>query len=346
MDLDFTPEQHALGESVRRLLADRAPLTLLREQYDEPAPEDAAWPALVELGLVGLDLVDLGRPLEEMGRALFSGPFIASAVTAYSLVRALDDADPLLDEIESGTVVTVAVYEPGRRYATDPEGTVATGDEVSGTKVLVPDAMTAEILLVVTAVDGGTGVFAVPAARAAITPTHTYDGSRRFGEVTLDGARGRRIGGEATFPVFEALDRTSVALVTDGVGAAGRCLELALEYAKTREQFGVPIGSFQSVQHLCADMLQALELGRAGAHYALWATEHPDPDVAHRAAVMAKAWASEHFPRIGATAIQVFGGVGFTWEHDIHLYYKRLLTLAQEHGDFTTHLEELANQLL
>src|SRR5207237_8752951 len=129
-----------------------------------------------------------------------------------------------------------------------------------------------------------------------------------------------------TAAVAEVVDRVLVAMVTDGVGAAHAALDLAVAYAGERVQFDKPIGSFQAVQHLCSDMLQALELGRAGAYYALWACD-ADAGERHRAAVMAKAFAADAFPRIGAAAIQVFGGVGFTWEHDVDLFSKRLLTL-------------------
>ena len=117
---------------------------------------------------------------------------------------------------------------------------------------------------------------------------------------------------------------------------------MALEHARTRVQFGRPIGSFQAVQHLCVDMLRDLELGRAGAYYGLWAADAASPAELHRAATMAKAWAGDAFFRIGADAIQVFGGIGYTWEHDIHLFYKRLLTLQHAFGTAPTHLEDLA----
>jgi len=144
----------------------------------------------------------------------------------------------------------------------------------------------------------------------------------------------------------EAVDRTVVALAVDGVGAAQAALDLAVSYAKERVQFDKPIGSFQAVQHLCADMLQALELGRAGAYYALWACDAASAAERHRAATMAKAFAADAFWRIGASAIQIFGGVGFTWEHDVHLFYKRLLTLQETYGDAGDFLEELADLVL
>jgi alkylation response protein AidB-like acyl-CoA dehydrogenase len=126
------------------------------------------------------------------------------------------------------------------------------------------------------------------------------------------------------------------------LGLADRLTELAVDYAKERVQFDKPIGSFQAVQHLCADMLRALELGRAAGYYACWAADDADPAEAHRAATMAKAFASNAYAQLGGTAIQVFGGIGFTWEHDIHLYYKRLLSLSVALGSSSEHLAELA----
>ena len=165
--------------------------------------------------------------------------------------------------------------------------------------------------------------------------------------MTLAGARGWRLGaGDSSTAVARTLDRLAVAYVVDGVGAAQRALELAVDYAKERVQFDKPIGSFQAVQHLCADMLRALELGRAAGYYACWASDDAEPAEAHRAAVMAKAFASSAYAQLGGTAIQVFGGIGFTWEHDIHLFYKRLLTLQHLGGSASDHLEELASLVL
>src|SRR5262249_54127466 len=182
-------------------------------------------------------------------------------------------------------------------------------------------------VFVVTATDdrGELGVFAT--STAAVEPTDTVDGSRLQGRARFAHAAAQRLDAGAD-DVARALDRLGVAAVVDGVGAAARALELAVQYAHERVQFGKPIGSFQAVQHLCADMLRTVELGRAAGYYACWALDEASPDEAHRAATLARAFAADAFPALGATAIQVFGGIGFTWEHDIHLYYKRLLTLS------------------
>jgi acyl-CoA dehydrogenase len=206
-------------------------------------------------------------------------------------------------------------------------------------KVHVPDAASAETF-VVTAADG---VYAV--AAGDVEPTPTVDGSRKLGRVVFDGVPARRLDVSAA-DVARMMDRLGAAYVVDGVGAAARALELAVDYAKEREQFGRPIGSFQAVQHMCADMLRVVELGRAAAYYACWALDNASGEEGHRAAVLAQAYASDAFPTLGATAIQVFGGIGFTWEHDIHLYYKRLLSCAQMLGTANDHLAELAALVL
>ena len=200
----------------------------------------------------------------------------------------------------------------------------------------VPDAMAADVVVVV----DGDDLYVVDDFDA--TPVATVDGSRKIGAVTVR-ERGRKL---EHSDLRGALDRWKIGYAIDGVGAASVALEMAVAYSHERVQFDRPIGSFQAVQHLCADMLTALELGRAGAYYALWAADHASADELHRAATMAIAYASDAFHRIGADAIQVFGGVGYTWEHDIHLFYKRLLTLQHAFGTAPTHLEELFTSVL
>lgn len=210
-------------------------------------------------------------------------------------------------------------------------------DDVTATLALdlahVPDAMAADVVLV----PDGDDLYAVDDFDA--TPVPTPDGSRKVGAVRVN-APGRKVTGA---DVRGAVDRWMIGYVVDGVGAASALLDMAVAYSHERVQFDRPIGSFQAVQHLCADMLTSLELGRAGAYYGLWAADHADADELHRAATMAKAFASDAFFQIGASAIQVFGGIGYTWEHDAHLFYKRLVTLQHMFGGSAIHLEELAN---
>jgi alkylation response protein AidB-like acyl-CoA dehydrogenase len=173
----------------------------------------------------------------------------------------------------------------------------------------------------------------------------SVDGSRKLSRLTLTDAPASRLGdddADTVAAIAHVRDRIGIAAVVDGVGAAARALELAVEYAQQRIQFGQPIGAFQAIQHLCADMLRAVELGRAAGYYACWADEGADAPEAHRAATLATAFGTDDLVRVAETAIQVFAGVGFTWEHDIHLYFKRLLTLSYAFGTADEHLAEIA----
>jgi len=358
MDFEFSEEQEALRASVRRFLTDQAPIQpYVRDLYgDARGTTDAVWKGLAELGVTGLlvpeerggagmGMVDMGVVVEELGRAAHPGPFLSTAVAAASALAAVDDGADLQQSIADGSLMaTVALTEGDARDWSNVQTHVEDG-ALTGTKTFVPDAAAADVLLISAQGDQGLGLFAVEAGapRLTVEPTASVDGTRAQATVTLSGAPARKLGhGDAAPVIAEVVDRVLAALVTDGVGAAQAALDLAVAYAKERVQFDRPIGSFQAVQHLCSDMLQALELGRAGAYYALWACDSADPLERHRAAVMAKAFAADAFPRIGASAIQVFGGVGFTWEHDVHLFYKRLLTLQEAYGDATDFLEELA----
>ncbi|MBI2168666.1 MAG: acyl-CoA dehydrogenase family protein [Actinobacteria bacterium] len=363
MDFEFSPDQEMLRDSVRRFLADRAPISFVREMYDDPrGVRDEVWKGLAALGVagilvpeehggLGLGMVDMGVVLEELGRAVFPGPFLASAVGAVSL------ADPaLLPRLASGdTVGTVALFEAGRRADWSSASTTAVetreGWALTGRKVHVPHGARADVLLVTASVadgSGGLGVFAVDGEvlGAGVAGELAIDGTQKLATVNLDATPARRVDGAGEAEVAEAVDRVTTALVVDGVGAASAALDMSIEYAKERVQFDRPIGSFQAVQHLCADMLRDLELARAGGYYALWACDEGDAATRHEAAVMAKAWASDALARVGASTIQVHGGLGFTWEHDAHLFYKRLLSLQHAFGGTTDHLEELAHLLL
>ena len=368
MDFEFSADQEMLRESVRRFLGDKAPISYVRAMYEtesETLGHDDVWAGLRDIGAVGLlvpeahggagmGMVDAAVVLEELGGALCPAPYASTSIGAVSLVLgagAPREHDFLLPGLAEGTTIgTIALFEPGARYAWhEPASSVRVDGEVwklDGTKVHVADGNAANLYLVTARdSDGALGVFAVRRDDAVrVDPTPTIDGSRKEATITFDGARAWRLGtGDASDAVARTLDRLAVAYVVDGVGAAARALALAVEYAKERVQFDKPIGSFQAVQHLCADMLRALELGRAAGYYACWAADDAEPEEAHRAAVMAKAFASDAYAQLGGSAIQVFGGIGFTWEHDIHLYYKRLLSLSATLGNSSEHLAELAN---
>jgi alkylation response protein AidB-like acyl-CoA dehydrogenase len=354
VDFEFSQEQEMLRASVRAFLATKAPLASVRADYERPAADTAVWDGLYELGVIGLlvgenhggagmGMVDAAVVLEELGRAVCTAPYASSAIGAVSLAD-----DELLPSLADGSRIgTLAIFEDGSRYRWREPATRASRDDdgwrLDGSKVHVADATAADTALV-TALDddGRLGVFAT--RRVDIEPTPTVDGSHKQARIVLAGASSTRmdLGADVETAVARTLDRLGVAAALDGVGAAQRALELAVEYAKERVQFDKPIGAFQAVQHLCADMLRTVELGRAAGYYACWALDDASPEEAHRASTLARAFAADAFPQLGGTAIQVFGGIGFTWEHDIHLYYKRLLTVAHALGTVSDHLEELA----
>jgi alkylation response protein AidB-like acyl-CoA dehydrogenase len=355
LDFEFSEEQEALRASVRRFLADHAPIRpYVRAQLDDSrGTTDAVWKGLADIGAVGLlvpaehggsgmGMVDMGVVLEEMGRVVHPGPFLSSAVAATSAVIGSGDGVDLLSALAAGsTVATLALLD----------GTAQKSGSswlVSGGSSFVPDAAGADVIVVTASRGDELGLFAVEGDAPGLGIDHmpSVDGTRKHAAVILEDTPARRLGADASETVAAARDRLLTGLAVDGVGAAGAALELAVAYAKERVQFDRPIGSFQAMQHLCADMLQAVELARAGAYYALWACDAAPPAERHRAATMAKAFAGDALVRAGASAIQVFGGVGFTWEHDVHLYYKRLLTLQQAYGDSARHLEELARLVL
>jgi len=369
MDFELSDDQELLRETVRRFLEAEAPVTpYVRGMLEDPrGTSDGVWKGLVELGLpgllvpeahggAGLGMQEMGVVLEEMGRAVHPGPFASSALAATKALLEAADAEQaaeLLPPLAAGDrVATLGVYEPGSRYAWEHPRTSAGGSDadcrVSGEKSFVPDAGAADWLVVSARDDGGggaLGLFVVEreAPGVEVEPRPLVDGTRRAARVVLRSAPARRLaGGPGAQALAAALDLQAVGLAADGVGAAERALELAVAYARERVQFGQPVGSFQAVQHLLVDMLRDVELGRAAAYYAFWAADCASPAERARAAALAKAFASEAFPRIGADAIQTFGGVGFTWEYDVHLYYKRLLGLQSVGGDAAWHLETLA----
>ncbi|HYL52705.1 MAG TPA: acyl-CoA dehydrogenase [Acidimicrobiia bacterium] len=337
MDFEFSEEQEMLRTSVRAFLADKCPISAVRAAYGTATFDDrSVWDGLAELGVLELGMVDAAVVLEELGRAVSPAPYASSVIGARSLLPDL------------AGIGTVAIYETGTRYDWARPQTRAIRDgemwRLDGTKVHVADATAADVFVVTARDDAGDlQLFETASAAATVEPSASIDGSRKQGVVVLDGSPARRLPHrDPHAAVTRMLDRLGVAYAVDGVGAAQRSLELAVEYAKERVQFDRPIGAFQAVQHLCADMLRTVELGRAAAYYACWALEEASPEEAHRAATLARAYAADAFPQVGGTAIQVFGGIGFTWEHDIHLYFKRLLTLSVLLGSAGDHLEELA----
>ncbi len=366
--LEPTEEQEALRASLRSYFADRWPESELRATVDSDSGHpETLWRSMADdLGLHGLAVpeelggggftqADLLVAFEEMGRALVAGPFFASVGLAAPLLLALPDdaARRLLPGIADGTrIATVAAVETPTAW--DPEGArteaVGTGDRVAltGEKLFVLDAQVADVLLVLARGEGGPCVVEVDPGHPAVSvvPMPTIDLTRRQARVVLSSAPGRVLatGADASLAVRRMQDLASVALAAEQVGGAQRVLEMAVDHAQGREQFGRPIGGFQAIKHLLADHLVAVESARAALGSAAAAVA-ADREVGLAASV-AQALCSEVYSAVAEAAIHVHGGIGFTWEHPAHLYYKRAVSSEVLLGRPREHRARIAAHLI
>jgi alkylation response protein AidB-like acyl-CoA dehydrogenase len=353
MNLELTEDQVALRDTVRQFLAEKASVAgHVRPLLDDPSGStDAVWRGLASLGATGvvvptehdgagMTMVEAGVVAEEMGAALNPGPWLSSAVAAARALTRTGADNGLLPEIAEGTTIATVAPLTGARP-------VADGTALRGQLTAVPDAAAANVLLVLVDESAGAGLYAVDAASDGVTVTARshVDPTRKLFDVGLDGVTGTRLADAPTDAIEGLVDDVTIARAADALGAATAVMNLAIEYAKVRRQFDQPIGSFQAVQHLCVDMYEAVELARSGVVHALWAADAAEPPERHRAALRAKAFAGR-LTAVGDTAIQVFGGIGFTWEHDAHLYLKRLLGWSAYLGAPDRYLEEVGAQLV
>ena len=377
MDFAFTEEQQALRRTVRHFLASASSSKAVRAAMaTEEGWDRETWQRLgAELGLTsliipeayggaGLGHVELVAVMEEMGRALVCAPFLSTvclATSAILLAGSEAQKRELLPGIAAGeTTATLAYTEANGRWDAGAIEAVVRCDHgdylLTGVKTFVLDGHTADLLLVAarapeTAGEEGVSLFAVPAGAAGLTrrALPTMDLTRKQAELRLDGVRvpaSARLGeeGHASRALARTLDLAAIALSAEQVGGAERCLEMAVEYAKTRVQFGRPIGSFQAIKHKCADMLVRTESARSASYYAGWAAATDAPDLA-AAAALAKVYCSEAYFHCASENIQIHGGIGFTWEHDAHLYFKRARASEQLFGDPAYHRERVAREM-
>jgi alkylation response protein AidB-like acyl-CoA dehydrogenase len=280
--------------------------------------------------------------LEEMGRALLCAPFFASVVLAAELLKALGDEQARKDylpQIASGeTIATVALPEADGQWRSSSiamtalpsksEGETGAFWRLTGTKTFVPDGASAGLILVVARTDDGIGVFAVDGEAAGLSRQvlPTMDQTRKQARLDFDSVPARLLGhpGDAWPAVSRMLQVAAVGLAAEQVGGAQRALEMAVEYAKLREQFGRPIGSFQAIKHKCSTMLVAVESMKSAAYYGLWAVAAAESESElPLAASIAKVTCSDGYTLVTSENIQIHGGIGFTWEHPAHLYFKR-----------------------
>jgi alkylation response protein AidB-like acyl-CoA dehydrogenase len=365
----FSEEQEELRRAVRRFLEDKSPETEVRRLMETTEGYDpAVWAQMAEqLGLQGLAIpeefggagysyVELTVVLEEMGRALLCAPYFSGvALAANLLLVSGDDAakKDYLPGIANGTTIaTVALAEASGRW--DEEGVTITasgaGDNwnVTGEKLYVLDGHTADLILVAARTGAGVSVLAVEKSASGLTatPLSTMDQTRKQARVSFESTPARLIGteGQGWAAVSKMLDLAAVALAAEQVGGAQKVLEMAVEYAKVRVQFGRPIGSFQAIKHKCADMLLEVESAKSAAYYAGWAAAE-DNDELPVVASLAKSYCSEAYFHATAENIQIHGGIGFTWEHPAHLYFKRAKSSELLFGDPSYHRELLAQRI-
>jgi alkylation response protein AidB-like acyl-CoA dehydrogenase len=354
-------EHEDFRESVRSFVEHVSPETQVRRLMDDAQGYDPqVWRQMAEqLGLQGLAIperfggsgatfLELGVVLEELGRALVCAPFFSTVVLAANALLLSGDEDAqeaFLPGIAAGeTVATVAIAErSGSWRAEDVEAAATVEDgiwRISGVKSFVLDGHAADLLLVFARTEAGLSLFAVYGEADGLTrtPLPTMDQTRRQAVIEFDRAPARLIGadGGAEPTLARLLDLAAVGLAAEQVGGATRCLEMAVEYAKVRSQFGRLIGSFQAIKHKCADMLMAVETARSAAYYAMYAAGEDLPELPAIAS-LAKAYCSEAYTMVAGENIHVHGGIGFTWEHSAHLYFKRAASSALLFGDPDRH---------
>jgi alkylation response protein AidB-like acyl-CoA dehydrogenase len=307
-------------------------------------------------GGAGLGQVELGIVLEELGRGLACVPYFSTVGLAINALLASGDERAqreLLPGLASGQATgTLAVLEPSGSWELDALETRARregdGWVVDGTKAFVVDGHTADVLLVAARTPGGLGVFSVEGGAAGVerVPVPQLDQTRKLARVELSGAPATPVGdpdGAGTW-LARALDLAATALAMEQVGGAQRCLDMTVEYARVRHQFGKPIGSFQAIKHRCADMLLRVESARAAAYYAAWAAAEEAEELP-AVASLARAYCSEAYSWVAGETIQVHGGIGFTWEHDAHLYFKRAKASELLLGDPAHHRELMLRRI-
>ncbi len=360
MDLDLTPDQEALVEAARAVLTAECPPAAARARTEallarHPRPPDLLWDRAVELGWcalavpeahggVGLGAVETALLAEELGRALAPGPLLPTLAALTPALRESAEAESpaaavageRLAAVATGACTgTLAVAEAGgtldpAAWRTTAVPTTGGSVRLSGEKEMVWEAPTCgELVVGAVDPDGEPGVYLVPAAATTVEEVATADGSRTFARVRLDGVevtadRVLAPPGPGAGVLERVVQHATLAVAMDAVGAAAAAFEATVAYAREREQFGRPIGAFQAIKHKAADMLVALERARALGRFAALCVAEGDGRRA-LAVAMAKAAAGDAGAKVGRETIQVHGGIGFTWEHDAHLYVRRLL---------------------
>jgi alkylation response protein AidB-like acyl-CoA dehydrogenase len=377
MNFGFTEDQEALRDATRKFLDNECPTTFVRKMMaDDTAHATELWKKIAQLGWLGIivpedfggaggSFLDLVVILEEAGKSLLPGPFFATALLGTTAILeggSADQKSALLPKIVEGNhIVTLALAEKSGRY--DTAGVTlsasAKGNDfvLSGEKFFVPDAHVADQIIVAartaqsSSPEDGITLFLVDAKAPGVTTTQlkTVDMTRRqchiaFQDVAVARTQVLGEGGKGWTILHRVLDQAIAGLCAEMVGTGQRALDMAVAYAKERVQFGKPIGSFQAVKHKCVDMMVQVENARSLTYYAAWTVDE-NVDEAKQAVPMAKAYCSDMTKTVTSEAIQVHGGIGFTWEHDMHLFYRRGLASEAAFGSAPVHREVVAQTL-
>ncbi|MCZ6500992.1 MAG: acyl-CoA dehydrogenase family protein [Gammaproteobacteria bacterium] len=368
MQFTFTGEQHQFRDVVKRFLRDKSPATEVRrlmetdEGFDpvvwKQLSEELALPALPVpeiFGGAGFGFVELSIVMEEMGRSLLCAPYFSSAVLAVSAILNAgteNQKQSLLPQIASGSIrATLAMTESNGRWDASAVELVAQVEKdhfvLRGEKSFVVDGHTADLLIVVARLEGSEGdngisFCSVDGDAPGIEKTllRTMDPTRKLARLDFNGVRAQPLGepGAGFHALNKTLDQAAIALSNEMVGGAQFLMDSAIEYSKIRVQFGRVIGSFQAIKHKCADMLIQLELAKSAAYYAAAAVDAGDSCLPALAS-MAKSAASDAYMQIAAECIQIHGGIGFTWDQDTHLWFKRAKSSEVFLGDPAYHRE-------
>jgi alkylation response protein AidB-like acyl-CoA dehydrogenase len=369
MNFGFSEEQEELRKMVRRFLEEKSPEGEVRRlMATDEGYDPAVWAQMAnELALQGLGIpeefggqgfgpVELYVVFEEMGAALLCSPYfstVALAANAVLLVGTDKDKSTYLPAMASGdTIATLAITDDAGEWGLTTTSTTATqsrdGYELNGVRSYVTDGSLATLILVPAMTDKGLSLFAVQGDAAGLSREllATMDQTRKQSRLEFSKTPAILVGveGEALEGLTTTLQMAAAALAAEQVGGAQRVLDASVEYAKNRVQFGRPIGSFQAIKHKCADMLLDVESAKSAAYYAAWAAQERNDELPI-AASLAKSFCSEAFFHCAAENIQIHGGIGFTWEHPAHLYFKRAKSSELFLGDPAYHRELLAQRL-
>ena len=366
MNFGLSESQRILKENARKFFSSECPMTDVRRIMETPHACDAKlYAKFADQGFTGIILpeaygglglgnVEMVALLEEMGRALIPGPYFSSAILAGSVINEAGDEQQkskYLPSIADGSrKATLALVEEQGSWDPSSVTMTAHGGKMSGAKLFVTDAAMADtIVVVVRSHHDDLALFAVDSKAPGVTITQmpSMDLTRPVYQVAFDEAGGEllALGAHAQAALHRGLNIAEVALAAELTGGMQRGIEITVEYAKTRKQFGKPIGGYQAVQHQCADMYFFTEGSRSSALYAAWALDNKHPD-AEKAVAIAKMYASDAGREVGNRSIQVHGGMGFTWENDCHLLYRRAKASEVMLGDASYHRERLAAMMI